>query len=133
MENYPGLTDNKHIIKELSLEELTKKVSASITEEQLNLAIESKLNDGVNSVETSTGFTFNADGLTVSKSDSDISTTITEDGMQVAVSGEAVLVANNEGVTAIDLKANTYLVIGTNSRFEDYENHTRTACFWIGG
>ena len=27
MENYPGLTDNKHIIKELSLEELTKKVS----------------------------------------------------------------------------------------------------------
>ena len=27
MENYPGITDNKHIIKELSLEELSKKVS----------------------------------------------------------------------------------------------------------
>ena len=27
MENYPGLTDNKHIIKELSLKEVTEKVS----------------------------------------------------------------------------------------------------------
>ncbi|MBQ4570617.1 MAG: hypothetical protein IJB21_02870 [Bacilli bacterium] len=27
MENYPGITDNKHIIKELSLKELTEKIS----------------------------------------------------------------------------------------------------------
>lgn len=113
--------------------ELTKKVSATVTEEQVNLAIESKLNDGVNSVETATGFTFNADGLTVSKSDSNISTTITEDGMRVAVSGDDVLTANNQGVKAIDLHAETYLLIGKNSRFEDYDNKRRTGCFWIGG
>ena len=27
MENYPGITDQKHLIKELSLKELTEKIS----------------------------------------------------------------------------------------------------------
>ena len=113
--------------------DLTKKVSATVTDEKLQLEIEKAIENGVAKVETTTGFTFNEEGLTVSKSGSIISTTITEDGMTVTKSGEDVLTANNEGVTAIDLKAETFLIIGTNSRFEDYENKTRTACFWIGG
>ncbi|MBE6782978.1 MAG: hypothetical protein E7536_03085 [Ruminococcaceae bacterium] len=62
----------------------------------------------------------------------EIKTQITEDGMTVYKNDEEVLVANNEGVKAEDLHATTYLIIGTNSRFEDYGNG-RTGCFWIGG
>lgn len=110
---------------------LTESASLQITEQDVTIAIEKSLENGVGKVETSTGFTFNEDGLTVSKSDSEISTTITEDGMQVSKNNEALLTANSEGVQAVDLHATTYLIIGNNSRFEDMGN--RTACFWIGG
>jgi hypothetical protein len=43
-----------------------------------------------------------------------------------------LLTANKEGVVAKDLHATTYLIIGKNSRFEDFGSD-RTACFWIGG
>lgn len=118
------------------MEKLNKKVSATMTDEEINFAIEAQLAKGVSSVETTTGFTFNQNGLTVGKSDSDISTTITENGMDIyrgeATEDNKVLTANNEGVVAKDLTARTYLVIGTNSRFEDFGSD-RTACFWIGG
>ena len=45
---------------------------------------------------------------------------------------EKVLNANNQGVDAKNLHATTYLIVGKNSRFEDYGN-SRTGCFWIGG
>lgn len=129
-----SVSSNKDYIDSTNeaINNLTKKVSSTITDEELEIAIQSALNDGVNKVETTTGFTFNEEGLTVSKSGSEISTTITEDGMTVAKNGSDVLTANNEGVKAIDLHATTYLLIGNNSRFEDYRS-TRTACFWIGG
>jgi hypothetical protein len=59
-------------------------------------------------------------------------TLITEDGLTVKRGHEVTLSANNEGVIAEDLHATTYLLIGANSRFEDFENGTRTGCFWIG-
>lgn len=110
---------------------LASKVSAAITAEDVTLAIQTELENGVNKVVTETGFTFNEDGLTVTKSGSEMETTITEDGMVVYKDNKEVLVADNEGVTAIDLKATTYLIIGDNSRFEDYGS-SRTGCFWIG-
>ena len=110
---------------------LTNKVEATMTAEDVIITIQSELSNGVSKVETETGFTFNEDGLTVSKSDSEMTTTITEDGMTVYKNEEAVLVADNEGVKAEDLHATTYLIIGNNSRFEDFGD--RTACFWIGG
>lgn len=114
------------------LSTLTKRVEASMTAEDVKLSIQSELTNGVGKVTTSTGFTFNDEGLTVSKSNSEMTTTITEDGMQVKKNNEAVLTANNLGVEAINLNASTYLIIGKNSRFEDYETN-RTGCFWIGG
>ena len=116
-----------------NISEINKRVNATMTDEEINIAIESKIASGTNSVTTSTGFTFNDTGLTISKSDSNISTTITEDGMQVEKDGKEVLTANNEGVSAVDLHATTFLLIGVNSRFEDYDNKQRTGCFWIGG
>lgn len=111
---------------------LTNKVNAAITAEDVRLEIETELANGVDKVVTSTGFTFNEEGLTVSKSGSEMKTTITEDGMKVYRDNTAVLTANNTGVDAVNLHATTYLIIGTNSRFEDYGSN-RTGCFWIGG
>ena len=112
--------------------ELTNKVNAAITSQDVQIQIETELSNGVDKVVTATGFTFNDDGLTVSKSGSEMQTTITEDGMQVYRNSEAVLVADHEGVKAEDLHATTYLIVGANSRLEDYLDN-RTGCFWIGG
>lgn len=112
--------------------DLTKKVEATITADDIKLEIQSQLQDGVGKVTTKTGFTFDDEGLTVSKSGSEMTTQITEDGMTVYRGGQSVLVADNQGVTATNLHADTYLWIGKYSRFEDYEP-TRTGCFWVGG
>lgn len=114
-----------------SLETLTKTVEAKMTSEQVSLAIKTELDNGVDKVTTSTGYTFDADGLTVSKSGSEMTTQITEDGMTVYRDNSAVLVANNQGVNAQNLHATTYLMVGGRSRFENYEDD-RTGCFWIG-
>ena len=111
---------------------LTKKVNAAITSEDVNIQIQSALSNGVESITTETGYTFNNEGLTVAKSDSEMKTTISDDGMKVYKNDEAVLIANNVGVDAVNLSATTYLIIGTNSRFENYGTD-RTGCFWIGG
>ena len=111
-------------------EALSKEVSLKLDAEGVRVAIENELNNGVDSVKTTTGFTFDKDGLTVSKTDSEISTQITEDGMTISKSGQGVLIANNQGVKAGDLHAVTYLKIGNTSRFEDWNG--RTGCFWIG-
>ena len=99
----------------------------------MELIVQEELSSGVNKVTTTTGFTFNQDGLTISKSNVDITTDISEDGMRVSKDGQVVLTADNNGVEALNLHATTYLIIGENSRFEDYDNGSRTGCFWIGG
>ena len=110
---------------------LTKSVEARMTAEDVQIKIQSELENGVGKVITATGFTFNEEGLTVSKTGSEMETQITEDGMTVSKNGSVVLTANNVGVDAVNLHATTYLIIGQNSRFEDYNG--RTGCFWIGG
>jgi hypothetical protein len=109
--------------------DVTQEVSTKVTAEDVNFTIQTAISDGVEKVTTTTGFTFNEQGLKVSKSDSEISTNITEDGMTVYKNDTAVLVADNQGVKAEDLHATTYLIVGNNSRFEDYGS--RTGCFWI--
>ena len=111
---------------------LKNQVNASITAEDVRLEIETELANGVDKVVTSTGFTFNEEGLTVAKTGTEMKTTVTEDGMTVYRDNTPVLTANHNGVDAANLHATTYLIIGTNSRFEDY-NTNRTGCFWIGG
>jgi phage minor structural protein len=114
------------------INEMASKVSASMTSDQVNIAIQKELGKGVAKVSTTTGYTFDDTGLMVSKSNSEMKTQITEDGMAVYKSGQEVLRANNQGVVATDLKARTYLIVGRNSRFEDMPSGDRTGCFWIG-
>jgi len=126
-----GNTESKIDDVNNNINTLTSKVNAAITAEDVTIAIQTELENGVNKVVTETGYTFNEDGLTVTKSGSEMETTISEDGMVVSKDNKEVLVADNKGVTAIDLKATTYLIVGDNSRFEDYGS-SRTGCFWIG-
>lgn len=112
--------------------EMGSKVSASMTSDQVNVAIQTEIGKGVSKVVTKTGYTFSDEGLMVSKSNSEMKTQITEDGMTVYKRGEEALRADNQGVVAVDLRAKTYLIVGRNSRFEDMPSGDRTGCFWIG-
>ena len=97
--------------------------------DSFNVSIKSIQDNGVSQVETETGFTFSKEGLKISKSESEIENHLDETGMYVKRNGEAILQANNDGVTAVDVSVENYLIIGKHARFEDYEGHT--ACFWI--
>jgi cob(I)alamin adenosyltransferase len=114
---------------------LAKEVETKITAEDVNIAIKSELDNGVSKVKTETGFTFDENGLTISKTGQEMTTNVNEDGISVFRDDEEVLTADNKGVIAYDLHAKTYLIVGESSRFEDYEKdgEQRTGCFWIGG
>lgn len=114
-----------------TLQEIEKKVNTAITADDVKILIEQ--NTGTtDKVETSTGFTFNEDGLNITKSNSDFSTIINEDGMTIKNKSKVMLEVNNMGVDAINLTASQYLRVG-NTRFEDYKNKKRTGAFWVGG
>lgn len=128
--------ENQQSDLEEELESIRNEVSATMTSEEIKILVSEEVQqNGSGKVTTSTGFTFNEDGLTINRSGSEMTTTITEDGMAVYRNYEQVLTADNEGVKAEDLHATTYLIIGKNSRFEDFtrSGKKRTACFWIGG
>lgn len=126
--NVKDLTDSTSA----NFEKLSKEVSTKMSSEDVQIVVSTEMEKGATKVQTSTGFTFNEEGLTVRKSSSEIETVITEDGMKIRRNGSEVLTADNKGVKAEDLHATTYLIIGNNSRIEDFKGN-RTACFWIGG
>ena len=113
------------------IDAVEKKAELSVTPEQVQIAISTEMAKGANKVTTSTGFTFDDKGLTINKSDSEMSTNIDEDGMSIYKNNEEVLTADNTGVTQINATIKQYLIVGKNSRFEDYGSD-RTGCFWIG-
>ena len=115
-----------------NIESLVNEVSAKMTAEAVEIEIQKAMENGASKVITSTGFTFDEQGMTVQKTGSEMKTQITEDGMVVYQNDEATLTANNKGVDARNLHATTYLIVGGRSRFENYGSD-RTGCFWIGG
>ena len=117
------------------IDELKTEVEAKMTSEAVTIAIREELSNGVEKVDTKTGYRFDKDGLAISKTGEEIANLIDNTGMYVKRIGENILVANKDGVEAIDLHAKTYLKIGSGegrSRFEDY-GIDRTGCFWTGG
>ena len=121
-----GLANDISIIQE--------QVNLAMTSEDVKIEIQNQLINGTNKVSTTTGYTFDEDGLNISKSDSEMKTQITEDGMKIYKNDDIMLTANNQGVDAKNLHATTYLIIGGNSRMEDFteDGNKRTAVFWIG-
>ena len=122
------------------LTELTQKSSS------IELSVQSIQDDGVSKVTTSTGFTFDENGLTIDQSDSATKTVVDETGLTVKdTSGssekELLYVGTSddagEGIVRTDnIRVSRYLIVGSNSRFEDYvtdDDDHRTGCFYIGG
>ena len=105
--------------------------STKLDQDSFNVEIKKQIDDGVKEITTTSGYKFDDKGLSITKSGQPLSTTISENGMTIKDNSTEVLTAKNTGVDAKNLHATTYLIIGDNSRFEDWGN--RTACFWIGG
>lgn len=127
-------TDDRFNAVNDNLNALAKSVSATMTQDQINILIQQQLANNVDSVTTATGFTFNADGLTIEKSGNEMKTQIDEDGMTIFKDNQEVLTVNNTGVDAYNLKATTYLIIGNETRFEKFNHKTRgtgVGCFWL--
>lgn len=104
----------------------------------LSIRISTLENTELTEITTTTGYTFNAEGLTIYESGKDIENKLYNEGMQVSrISGSErtpILTADAEGVSALNLHSRQFLIIGENSRFEDFNNGTnekRTACFHI--
>ena len=114
-----------------TVDDLTNSVSAKMSAEEVSIVVKQEIASGVNSVVTEKGYTFSDEGLRISQSGSQMESLLDEDGLKVYRDGDEVLAANNEGVTAINVNVKTYLVVGENSRFENYGSG-RTGCFWIG-
>lgn len=130
-----GEVDRVETTTESAITALSTKVSNTLTANDVTILVEEELRNGATSVTTETGYVFDKDGLTISKSGSEMETQITEDGMTVYRNGSAMLTANSIGVDAVNLHATTYLIVGETTRFEDYDDPElgrRTGCFWIG-
>lgn len=123
------------------LDQISSEVSLRLDADQVNIAIQQMLNqydkdnpDSVEQVETTTGYRFDADGLSISKSGEEMTNLIDNTGMYVQRNGDNILAANDIGVEALNLHAKTYLIIGADggrSRLEDY-GVDRTGVFWVG-
>lgn len=116
-------------------DQVVKMAEVMMDSESVSIKIAEAIGD-IDSVKTSTGYTFDKDGLRISKSDEPMENLLDNTGMHVSRDGEAILDADNEGVKALNLTSRQFLIVGDNSRFENYNNGTdskRTACFYIGG
>jgi hypothetical protein len=120
---------------EATVENLENRVSQTLTPDEIEILIENQIKEGeITTITTSTGFTFNEKGLTVSKTGAEMATIITEDGMRINRNDAEVLTVNHFGVKAENLHATTYLIIGGLNRFEEYEDangETRIGAFWL--
>ena len=113
------------------IETLTKAVEQKITPEDVQILI-SKTVEGIDSITTSKGYTFNDEGLHIKQSGDEMENRLDHTGMYVNREDDNILTANNEGVDAINLRARQFLIVGDNSRLENYAEK-RTGCFYIGG
>lgn len=99
------------------------------TASSIDVRISQVEENGTSKVETETGYTFDKDGLRISKSGQQMENLLDNTGMYVKRSGDILLQANDAGVKAVDVTIKNYLIVGEHARFEDYNGGT--GCFWI--
>lgn len=102
------------------------------TANAVKISVQTMQENGVSRVKTESSYTFDEEGLKIARQGSQMENLLDNTGMHVRRSGEVILQATADGVTAVDVRVRNYLCVGENARFEDYESG-RTACFWIGG
>lgn len=124
------------------------KESVETIQDETSLAIEiakKVQTDGVERIITTTGYTFDENGLTIEKTDGKTKTILDETGLDIkdvtSSSDESLLFAGYDetsGETIVKSKNMTvekYLVIGKYSRMEDFvkDGVASTGMFWLGG
>lgn len=125
----------------------TIKESVQTIQDEASYAIEvakQVLTDGVERVTTTTGYTFDENGLTIEKTDAKTKSILDETGLDIkdatGASEESLLFAGYDetsGETIVKSKNMTvekYLVIGKYSRMEDFtdaDGNIGTGMFWI--
>ena len=112
-------------------DEVDNLTKIAMTSEKVDIMVSDAV-AGIDSVKTSTGYTFDKDGLNIHKDGQAMHNTLDHEGMYVRKNNEDILIADKDGVNAVNLTARKYLIVGNNARFEDYTGN-RTACFYIGG
>lgn len=124
-----------------TVNDFKQQVTAALTAESAKIeVIQEELENGVAKVKTATGYEFSDEGLIIDKTGAETNSKLNESGLTVSKGSQEMLFAGvkdengtkKAGVFAEDLHATTYLIVGSNSRFENYGND-RTGCFWIGG
>ena len=114
-------------------------VSATLSDENLSILV----NGSVNSIATTTGFTFDQTGLNIASSTSPTATNVNPNGMVIYTNygyARDLLTVNNQGVTAYDLTAGRYITVGgsriqscyVDSPLVNNKLQKRTGVFWIG-
>lgn len=96
---------------------------------QVSIQVQNIMENGVDKVTTSMGYTFGDDGLHIAKSGEEMDSTLDHTGLYVDQGDDPRLVANADGVRARDLMAENYLIIA-HARFEKYQDKY-TACFYV--
>ena len=112
--------------------QIKNQVETTTTATNLQISIlQEQLTNGVTSVRTETGYTFDKDGLKIQKSDSEMSSLLDNDGLVVKRNETEVLTVRSNGVETENLTVRTYFTIGDNTRVENYKDGT--GFFYIGG
>ena len=107
-------------------------VETNTTATNLQISIlQEQLTNGVTQVITETGYRFDKDGLFISKTGSEMSSLLDNDGLVVKRNETEVLTVRSSGVETENLKVRTYFTIGSNTRVENYKNGT--GFFFVGG
>lgn len=118
------------------MENLRTEIAAvQVLSGEVAIQIQSILENGVDKVKTSMGYTFDNDGMHIDRSGEEIENLLDHTGMYVSRSDENVLKANANGVDAINITVRQFLSVG-HTRFEKYSNGEgtrRTAAFWVEG
>lgn len=112
----------------------TQMTAVEQTAQAMQIRIKSLTEEGTQKVKTETGFTLDEKGLTISRAGTRMENLLNETGMYVKRSGNVILKADQEGVTAVDVTVHNYLIVGDHARFENFSSSAdtrRTACFWI--
>lgn len=121
--------------QDAQMEELRQSMTSMVQDaDSLTLRVQSIVDNGTEKITTAMGYTFDDDGLRISREGNELSTAIDHTGMEVSRSGETVLQATAQGVKAIDITVENYLVVGGHARLEGYSDGTdtaRTACFFV--
>lgn len=90
--------------------------------------------NGVSQVRTETGFTFDKNGLLITKDGANTKSLFDEDGMKIystaGSSQQEMQRTDSTGTYSENVTVRKYLVVGTHSRLEDYS--TGTGVFFIG-